>query len=108
LNVNSCYENFIQDNKWGYSQGSLAWAVSSGSVRLVCELLEAGADPNSPDAIGRRPLHVCASLSRPHVGNTTTAIFSGALLAMIEALVYSGASVNAQTISGRTVVRCKI
>lgn len=97
----------LQKKKWGYSQGSLMWALESGTKDTIEKLLLAGADPNETDVMGRTVLHECMAMATRIVARdlselevATSSIF--ALRSIAEALILAGADVNRQTSSGRT------
>jgi len=106
----------MQGGHWSYSQSSVAWAVSSGSAKLVRQLIASGVSPNIPDSVGRHPIHVCCALTRENESfyarrtvNSSPSRKSKSLLSIdtileiLEVLIQNGAIINSQSISGRSV-----
>ena len=97
----------IQKKRWGYSQGSLMWALESGTPEVIQKLLSAGANPNEKDVMGRTALHECMSMAGRIVANDAAELELAAsslfnLRSIAESLIMAGAEVNCQTSSGRT------
>jgi uncharacterized protein len=97
----------LQKKKWGYSQGSLMWALESGTSETIEKLLSAGANPNEADVMGRTVLHECMAMAAriyardaSELEVAASSIFT--IRAIAEALILAGADVNRQTSSGRT------
>jgi ankyrin repeat protein len=87
----------LQDKNWSYSRSPLTWAVHNGLLTTVQDLLQSGAKPDEHDTEGRQPLHECADLLK-----SAQLVHVEAAVGIAEALITTGASVNAQTISKRT------
>jgi ankyrin repeat protein len=96
--VCSSLEN-LKCSKWSYSRPPLMWAVHSGLLSAVEDLLcrSPAHDPNTCDTMGRSSLHECVALIR--IGRTDLA---EAAVPIALALMKSGARVNHASISGRT------
>ena len=84
--------------KWSYSRPPLMWAVHSGLLQAVKDLLTGASphDPNTCDTVGRSSLHECAALIR-----SGEAVLAEAAVPIAVALMESGARVNHTSISGR-------
>lgn len=89
----------LKCSKWSYSRPPLIWAVHSGLLSAVQNLLcgTPSHDPNTCDTMGRSPLHECVALVRS--GRTDLA---EAAVPIVLALLESGARINLASISGRT------
>jgi ankyrin repeat protein len=89
----------LKGAKWSYSRPPLMWAVHSGLLSAVEDLLcgTPAHDPNTCDTMGRSSLHECVALIRSGRTDLAEAAVSIAL-----ALMESGARVNHASISGRT------
>ena len=88
----------LKGAKWSYSRPPLMWAVHSGLLSAVEDLLcsTPSHDPNTCDTMGRGSLHECVALIRS--GRTDLA---EAAVPIALALLESGARVNHASISGR-------
>lgn len=89
----------LKGAKWSYSRPPLMWAVHSGLLSAVEDLLcgTPSHDPNTCDTMGRSSLHECVALIRS--GRTDLA---EAAVPIALALMESGAMVNHASIGGRT------